>query len=44
MNYLVNLIIRPDKSLYDESDLGDQVFTYYGQEFKRIDFNDKVSG
>lgn len=42
MNYLVNLIIRPNKSLYEESDLGDSVFTYYGQEFKRIDLNNKV--
>lgn len=42
MNYLVNLIIRPTKSLYEESDMGDSVFTYYGQEFKRVDFTDKV--
>ncbi len=42
MNYLVNLIIRPNKSLYEENDLGDSVFSYYGQEFKRIDLNNKV--
>jgi hypothetical protein len=42
MNYLVNLIIRPSKSLYEESDLGDSVFNYYGHEFKRIDFDKKV--
>lgn len=43
MNYLIELIIRPARNIYSTKDLGDQAFTFSGQEFKRIDFNNQVS-
>lgn len=42
MNYLIELIIRPARNLYQERDLGDSAFTFSGQEFKRIDFNTQI--
>lgn len=39
MNYLVELIIRPKRSLYQQSDLGQTAFSFGGQDFKRIDFD-----
>jgi pimeloyl-ACP methyl ester carboxylesterase len=42
MNYLVELIIRPARNLYNVKDLGDQAFTFSGHEFKRIDFNTQI--
>jgi hypothetical protein len=42
MNYLVELIIRPARNLYQERDLGDTAFTFSGQLFRRIDFNNQV--
>jgi hypothetical protein len=43
MNFLVELIIRPSRNIYNTKDLGETFFLYSGHEFKRIDFNDKVN-
>jgi hypothetical protein len=42
MNYLIDLIIRPYKNVYNQTDLGDNLFTFSGETFKRIDFNSHV--
>lgn len=38
MNYLVDLIIRPKRSQYILTDLGQTAFNFGGQDFKRLDF------
>jgi hypothetical protein len=38
MNYLVELIIRPQRNQYNLSDLGDSAFSFSGQDFRRMDF------
>lgn len=38
MNYLVELIIRPQRNTYNLRDLGDSAFSFSGQDFRRIDF------
>jgi hypothetical protein len=42
MNYLVDLIIRPQRNTYKIRDLGDIVFSFNGEDFKRLDFNSNV--
>ena len=42
MNYLVDLIIRPKRSIYNLNDLGQFAFSYAGQDFKRLDFNKTI--
>jgi hypothetical protein len=45
MDYLVELIIRPQKNQYNLRDLGDAAFSFSGQDFRRIDFtNGQVNG
>ena len=39
MNFLVDLIIRPTRNVYNIKDLGDRAFTFSGQDFKRLDFS-----
>lgn len=39
MNYLTDLIVRPQRNVYNLKDLGDSAFSFSGQDFKRIDFN-----
>ena len=43
MNYIVEMVIRPTRNLYQPKDLGEKVFTFAGQDFKRIDYNTQVS-
>jgi len=38
MNYLIELIIRPQRNVYNPKDLGDSAFSFSGQDFKRLDF------
>lgn len=38
MNYLIELIIRPQRNVYNPKDLGDSLFSFSGQDFKRLDF------
>ncbi len=38
MNYLTELIIRPQRNIYNSKDLGDSTFIFSGQDFKRLDF------
>ena len=38
MNYLVELIIRPQRNQYNLRDLGDSAFSFSGQDFRRMDF------
>ena len=38
MDYLVELIIRPQRNKYNLKDLGDSAFSFSGQDFRRIDF------
>lgn len=40
MDYLVELIIRPQRNKYNLRDLGDSAFSFSGQDFRRIDFTD----
>lgn len=42
MNYIVELIIRPARNLYQSKDLGEKVFFYCGQMFKRQDFDTQI--
>ena len=42
MNYIVELIIRPARNLYQSKDLGEKIFFYVGQMFKRIDFDTQI--
>ena len=42
MNYIVELIIRPARNLYQAKDLGEKVFFYVGQMFKRQDFDTQI--
>ncbi len=40
MNYLTELIVRPQRNVYNIKDLGDSAFSFSGQDFKRLDFTD----
>lgn len=42
MNLLTSLIIRPQRNVYDKKDLGDNAFSYFNQDFKRLDFNTQI--
>lgn len=39
MNFITDLIIRPNRNTYSIRELGDKIFTYANMQFKRIDFN-----
>ena len=39
MNFLINLIIRPQRNVYNIKDLGENTFNFSGQDFKRLDFS-----
>jgi hypothetical protein len=43
MNYLIDLIIRPERNCYNNNDIGDKVFSFNGEEFKRTDYNSQVN-
>lgn len=42
MNFITNLILRPNRNTYSLRELGDKVFTYGNMKFKRIDFNHHI--
>lgn len=42
MNFITNLIIRPNRNTYTQRELGDKIFTYGNIKFKRIDFNHHI--
>lgn len=42
MNFLIDLIVRPNRNYYNFRDLGEQKFSFSGSEFKRIDFDHQI--